>query len=49
MIQQTMPGAKRRLSGVDFSTTYPKNFALDYDEPEISLQAKGLRPKPWRA
>ena len=49
MIQLTTPCDNRPRSDVDFSTTCPNNFALDYEDLEISLPANDLRQKLSRA
>ena len=49
MIQLTTPRDDRPHSDVDFSTTCPNNFALDYEDLETSLPVNDLRQKPSRA
>jgi len=49
MIQQTPRYVKRPLSGDVYSTIYPNNSVLDYDERVTFLPANGPRQKPWHA
>ena len=49
MIQQTTPCDNRPHADADSSTTCPNNFALDYEDLEISPPANGLKQKPSRA